>query len=199
MSAIQIHPDSDDLADMLALTIDHPEFRAEWDELLEPDDAPRLFIVVDTLARCFQGDENQQEDMGAFVRKLDELRETYSATILVVHHTGKMGVEERGSSSFRGACDTMMLAVKDGNDIVLSCTKQKDYEAFLDLPLELTIQPKWDSCVIQSVAMKEETEHANLLQTIREYRLVHPSAPEREIAEALGASKSTIHRMIQQI
>jgi len=64
---------------------------------------PRL-IIVDTLSRCFIGDENKQEDMGRFVRSLDLLRDHYRCDILVVHHSNREQ-EIRGSSVLYGAAD----------------------------------------------------------------------------------------------
>src|SRR5690606_19173458 len=47
-------------------------------------------IVFDTLARSIVGaDENSAKDMGEVVAKLDWLRKATSATVLLVHHTGK--------------------------------------------------------------------------------------------------------------
>jgi len=61
-------------------------------------------IVVDTLSRCFVGDENKQEFMGKFVRTLDYLRDHYRCDILVIHHANKQR-ELRGSSVLFGAVD----------------------------------------------------------------------------------------------
>jgi RecA-family ATPase len=73
----------------------------------EVEEEPRL-IVFDTLARCFDGDENKQEDMGRFVKGVDRFRGRYGCAVLAVHHTGKNGMEERGSGALRAASDTMI-------------------------------------------------------------------------------------------
>lgn len=197
VSAVSIHPDSEDLASVLQQTVDHPEYKELIAGGLDPDeDTPPLLIVVDTLARCFTGDENQQEDMGLFIRGLDALRDSYQATVLVVHHTGKHGPEERGSSAFRGACDAMMLVTRDEDkNIVLKCTKQKDYEEFPEEIYSLVMMPKWNSCIVESLSRRKD----ELEQKIQEYLVSHPNASIRETAEALGQSKSTIHRAIMKI
>lgn len=64
---------------------------------------PRL-IIVDTLSRCFSGDENKQEFMSKFVNTLDLIRDHYKCDILVVHHANKQN-EVRGSSVLFGAVD----------------------------------------------------------------------------------------------
>ena len=107
------------------------------------DIKPQL-IVVDTLARSFAGsgaEENSAKDMGFFVRSCDYLREWYDCTVLVIHHSGKSGVDGqglRGSSALLGAVDTSM-ALKRRNDtqaIELIVQKQKDVSEALPLWLE---------------------------------------------------------------
>ncbi len=97
----------------------------------ELQEVPRL-IVVDTLARCFDGDENKQQDMGRFVAGIDQLRHEYGATVLIVHHTRLDGDRERGNTAFRGGVDTMIAVKREGQNgiITLECNKQKDAEDF---------------------------------------------------------------------
>jgi RecA-family ATPase len=64
-------------------------------------------IIFDTLARMMPGgDENSSKDMGQVIANIDALRG--GATALVVHHTGKSGGRERGSSALAAAADVMM-------------------------------------------------------------------------------------------
>lgn len=117
-------------------------------------------IIIDTLARCFEGDENLQEDMNHFVAGVDLLRKRFSCTVLVVHHSRLDGTRERGSSSFQGAMDMMMSAEKDSERIVITCRKQKDDEEFEDIELELVKVDGTDSCVVRpnsSVANDAQT------------------------------------------
>ena len=200
VSAIRIHPESTDLDDVLSQTIAHPDYVDALDDVLDPDEArPPLFLVVDTLARCFEGNENQQEDMNNFIVPLDAIREQYSATVLVVHHSKKKEADERGSNVFRADCDTMMFVEKAETIITLSCTKQKDYDPFEDRQYDLVVVPEWNSCALDSVDARLAREQAEFRAAYHEYLLVHPSASERELATALGTSKTTIHRLIQQI
>ena len=56
--------------------------------ICEPSAA--TLIVVDTLARCFGGgDENATKDMTEFVASLDRIRLDTGAAVLVIHHAGK--------------------------------------------------------------------------------------------------------------
>ncbi|KLR29395.1 helicase RepA family protein [Enterobacter kobei] len=107
---------------------------------------PVRLIVVDTLARCFGGnDENDARDMGAFIEGCDVIKRETGATLLVVHHSGKDDTKgARGSSAFRAALDAEFNIRRegDGGAIILTCTKMKDSEepkqAAFDLrPIEL--------------------------------------------------------------
>ncbi|MBZ0330423.1 helicase RepA family protein [Halomonas sp. ANAO-440] len=105
--------------------------------------APAL-IVVDTLARCFAGDENSATDIGAFVANLDALRHRWRATVLVVHHSGKDSTRgARGSTALRGAVDAEYRVTKDhAGTVTLEPTKMKDADmpdrlAFSLEPVEL--------------------------------------------------------------
>lgn len=93
---------------------------------------PVRFIVVDTLARCFGGnDENDARDMGAFIEGCDTIKRETGATLLVVHHSGKDDSKgARGSSAFRAALDVEYSVRREGEGgaIVLTCTKMKDAE-----------------------------------------------------------------------
>jgi hypothetical protein len=78
---------------------------------------PQL-VIIDTLARCYIGDESDPQDMGRFVRSLDLLRDLYGCSLLVVHHankTDKQGSGKiRGSSVLYGAVDVSLQLVPDG-------------------------------------------------------------------------------------
>ena len=96
-------------------------------------------IVFDTLARCMVGgDENSARDMGILIANADRVREATGATVILVHHTTKGSVDiERGSGALRGACDTMLRVVGDGqDDLVLHCEKQKDAPHFSDIAIQ---------------------------------------------------------------
>lgn len=121
-------------------------------------------IVVDTLARNFGGDENSQEDMGAFIANLDAfLRKSgeWNATVLVVHHSGHADKSRgRGSSSLKGAIDAEYSATKGDDGIVrVEATKMKDAKqpdpvAFTMDVIELDGERDEDGEPITSVALR---------------------------------------------
>ena len=88
------------------------------------------WVVIDTLARCFAGDENKTEDMGRFIAACDQLKSTVGVTVLVVHHSGVSDKERaRGSSALRAACDfefRVERAKQEKPALILTSTKAKD-------------------------------------------------------------------------
>jgi hypothetical protein len=95
-----------------------PDVRNALDALkaqgFEPD-----FVVIDTLARSMSGGkENVTEDMARVFELMDlfraralanEVQERWStAGVGLVHHTGKEGIDNRGSSVIKGAVDAMI-------------------------------------------------------------------------------------------
>ncbi|MGI9076095.1 MAG: AAA family ATPase [Gemmatimonadaceae bacterium] len=106
-------------------------------QLKESEIAPVL-IVIDTLSRNFRGKQNDDADMGAFVQGCDRLRtQAGGATILAVHHEGHAAIgRSRGSSALPAALDTEISVTRDGNQVTLKCTKQKDAIEFTQFTLE---------------------------------------------------------------
>lgn len=109
---------------------------------------PRL-IIIDTLSRCYRGDENSSQDMGRFVLSLDMLRDLYGCSVLVVHHankTDKTGSGRvRGSSVLYGAVDVSVQLVpqKDGT-VTLVADKLRDMDATAPVAeLRFVTVPVW--------------------------------------------------------
>lgn len=101
--------------------------------------APEL-IVVDTTARHFGGDENSAQEAGALIAHAAEMGARWGSAVLLVHHSGHGATDRaRGSSAFRAACDTEMLAKRDGKNgpIELRTMKAKDHDEPEPLAFEL--------------------------------------------------------------
>ncbi len=97
-------------------------------------------VIVDTLHRNMDGDENSSQDIGRFIANLDGFIKPLGAAVLVVHHSGHGPKDRsRGSSSIRAAMDGEFSATKDDGGIVLACHKAKDFEAFQ--PLQFSLKP----------------------------------------------------------
>jgi hypothetical protein len=97
-------------------------------------------VIIDTLHRNFDGDENSSQDIGAFINNLDEYFKPLGAAVLVVHHSGHGDkARSRGSSSIKAAMDGEFSAVKAEGFINLACSKSKDFEALK--PLRFALKP----------------------------------------------------------
>ncbi len=119
-------------------------------------EAPPVLIVIDTLARCLLGgDENSAKDMGLFIAGADAIRVATGGTVIVVHHSGRKKDHERGSTALRGAADILMVIephpVTGGR--WLKCEKPpKDGEPFAPIPFYLKkfeVGEGQTSCVVK--------------------------------------------------
>lgn len=70
-------------------------------------------IVLDCLAACFGGDENDSRDMARLIEKINMLKVEHEASVILVHHTNKnllsiSSVDRvRGHSKLTGWVDTL--------------------------------------------------------------------------------------------
>jgi hypothetical protein len=73
-------------------------------------------IIVDTLARNYGLNENSTEDMNKFIQRIDELKEEFQASMVIVHHTGHgSNGRARGSSVLPAALDYEFKVERDKN------------------------------------------------------------------------------------
>lgn len=93
--------------------------------------APTM-LVIDTLAKNFNGDENTAKDMSRFVNNCIALRKSIGGTVVIVHHSGKDATKgARGSVSLLQGVETQIEASGSvGRGTTLRCEKQKDAVPF---------------------------------------------------------------------
>ncbi|PMO60340.1 hypothetical protein BCT06_12650 [Vibrio breoganii] len=90
-----------------------------------------VLIIIDTLARCFVGDENSSKDMGDFTNAWNHVAQQTDCSVLFVHHSGKDASKgSRGSNSLLGAIDTelQLKRSKNSSSVQLINHKQKNEE-----------------------------------------------------------------------
>jgi len=89
-------------------------------------EAPLRLIVFDTLSRCMEGgDENDNNDARDALANAELVQRETGAVVMVIHHSGKND-GYRGASALRANVDTMIkIEAKDGKSIMYS-DKQKD-------------------------------------------------------------------------
>jgi len=121
--------------------VDDIPFYLSADRIVLPRDAPAVvqsirnqfpgvspgIVVLDTLNRSIEGSENSPEDMGAYVRAADVIRESFNCVVIVIHHCGVNGERPRGHTSLTGAADAQIAVKRDAaGNIVASVECMKD-------------------------------------------------------------------------
>jgi hypothetical protein len=71
-------------------------------------------VTLDTLNRSLAGSESSDEDMSAYVKAADAIREAFECAVIIVHHCGVEGSRPRGHTSLTGAADAQISVKKDG-------------------------------------------------------------------------------------
>lgn len=162
-----------------------------------------IMIVIDTLARCMPGaDENSAKDMGLAVGNLDIVRRATGAAILIVHHTGKNGGDERGSTALRGACSTMIKLQNDDGLITLRCEKSRTSAGFDECQFRL-IGVGDDTILIKS--SKVDMTNSPLTKTLASALRAITEWPHAlgvritDLATATGSNPGTASRQLSNL
>ena len=107
-------------------------------DLVERTGVQFELVQIDTLARAFGGgNENNSEDMGAFIHNAGRIQRMLNCAMMVLHHSGKDATKGlRGHSSLLGAVDTQLELLKIdatpnssgpiAGSGILTISKQKD-------------------------------------------------------------------------
>jgi hypothetical protein len=118
------------------------------DDLIERTGIELRLVQIDTLARAFGGgNENDSQDMGAFIHNAGRLQRKLDCALMVLHHSGKDQTKGlRGHSSLLGAVDTQLELLKleqterkDGvaGQGIITISKQKDGQDNLKFGFEM--------------------------------------------------------------
>jgi KaiC/GvpD/RAD55 family RecA-like ATPase len=99
------------LATRLDLVADAEELIADIRAAISAVTCP--MIVIDTLNRSIAGSESRDEDMSAYVKAADRVREALRATVVIIHHCGINGERPRGHTSLTGAADAQIAVRRD--------------------------------------------------------------------------------------
>lgn len=122
-------------------------------------------VIIDTQARCTVGaSENDAGEMGRVVAAGDLIRTASSACVLMVHHSGKNGLDLRGSSAFEGAATSIIKVNKDGTRLDVISDKQKDEDDFE--PIRLRMTPTGNSLVLTASDLGSNAARSEAQQQI---------------------------------
>jgi hypothetical protein len=118
-------------------------------DLVERTGVQFELVQIDTLARAFGGgNENNSEDMGAFIHNAGRIQRMLNCAMMVLHHSGKDATKGlRGHSSLLGAVDTQLELLKIdatpnpsspiAGSGILTISKQKDGQDGLKIGFEM--------------------------------------------------------------
>lgn len=90
-------------------------------------------LVIDTLARHIDGEENSNTDMGEFIAAVDEVKDELGCVAVIIHHTGhgqNTQQRARGASSFYAALDFELLVEKKSGVYSVKGTKDKESDVW---------------------------------------------------------------------
>lgn len=104
------------MAEPLSLVVDHAALIAAIREQ-SPNPAA---VVIDTLNRSLAGSESSDEDMAAYIRAADAIRDAFNCAVVIVHHCGHEGTRPRGHSSLIGALDAQIAVTRDAADNIIA-------------------------------------------------------------------------------
>jgi AAA domain len=102
------------MASPLSLVVDHAALIASI-----RDQCPNPAVVaIDTLNRSMPGSESSDEDMAAYIKAADAIRDAFNCAVVIVHHCGHEGTRPRGHSSLMGALDAQIAVTRDAADTI---------------------------------------------------------------------------------
>jgi hypothetical protein len=184
------------ITDRTDLIKDHPALIAAIKE--QTTDTP-VAVVIDTLNRSLAGSESKDEDMAAYIRAADAVRETFNCAVVIVHHCGVDGTRPRGHTSLTGAVDAQIAVARDDtNNVIATVEWLKDgaegdvIVSRLDL-VELGLDEDDEpitSCIVLPVE-GEGPPRASRTTAKRESKSVR--AFRAAFTEALDGAGKTIH------
>ena len=107
-------------------------------------------IVVDTLHRFLQGDENSAQDAKTMLDACNALMQEFNCSVILVHHTGVSDEAQhraRGSSAWRGALDIEISIVPGKDNMPMQIVQRKSKDAELAETIHVELQqvaiPGW--------------------------------------------------------
>jgi hypothetical protein len=82
---------------------------------------PRV-VVLDTLNKSISGSESKDEDMAAYIRAAESIRNAFDCLVIIVHHCAWDESRPRGHSSLPGAVDVQIRIERNEQSGTLTAT-----------------------------------------------------------------------------
>ncbi|GAA3272684.1 AAA family ATPase [Streptomyces lavendulae] len=159
-------------------------------------------VIIDTQARVTVGaDENSNGEMSKVVDAADQIRQACGACVLMVHHSGKNGLDMRGASAFEGAATSIIKVTKDGEYVEVHSDKQKDEDAFETVWLRLT--PVGQSVVLAARSVlpggDEMTKNEEIILDAMRDSFETTSATATNLMAVTDVPKASVYRALNSL
>ena len=161
------------------VTLDLIKEHSDLIAAIRANDVKPVAVVLDTLNRSLNGSESSDEDMSAYVRAADAIREAFDCSVLIVHHCGINDSRPRGHTSLTGAADAQLAVKRDhALNIVVTVEFMKDGEAGAEIVSKLDIfeigldedgDPINCGVVVEAEAPPKAVREANLTRNQQTY------------------------------
>ena len=159
-------------------------------------------VCIDTLNRSLAGSENSDQDMAAYIKAADAVRDAFDCLVVVVHHSGHEALRPRGHSSLMGALDVQIAVSRDAEDnVVAELELAKDGETglvFVSRLENVEIGRDGDgdpvaSCVVREV--KDDAAKIAAKKPGKSQRSDDVAKVKRAVVEAYGRLTDTAERV----
>lgn len=193
----------------IAVVDSSDEYETLFARLEEEVERAPTFVIIDTLARSIEGDENESTAMTHFLDAAGRWMDEFGATVLVIHHGNAAGTRERGHTSFKGAVGALLRLSPEPRHpglLRLHTDKQRDAAEASDLGLQQTDVAGTDSIVLVRAELPTQTiKGVGVPQMMRKSDMLAllAAADEgytwREWRLASGVPKSIFNRRIRAL
>lgn len=142
-------------------------------------------IVVDTLHRFLQGDENSAQDAKSMLDACAALMAEFGCSVVLVHHTGVSEEAQhraRGSSAWRGALDIEISVIPGNSDKPIQIVQRKSKDSELAHPINVELQsveiPGWfdedgepvtSAVIVESQAVINTKKESDISRDIKKF------------------------------
>ena len=181
-------------------------------DLMEKTGVQFELVQIDTLARAFGGgNENNSEDMGAFIHNAGRIQRMLGCAMMVLHHSGKDATKGlRGHSSLLGAVDTQLELMKIDSvpnlsgpiagSGILTISKQKDGQdgvriGFEMVKVEIQASALGISDAQISLAVRASDE---AIQQEMQQQAVNRQDKPRKLQENQQVALNAIHKALEK-
>jgi hypothetical protein len=146
-------------------------------------------VSIDTLNRSFAGSESKDEDMAAYIKAADAVRDAFGCLVVIIHHCGHNGERPRGHSSLMGGLDVQIGVRRDAaGNVVAELELAKDGEVGLAFVSRLESvelgRDKEDDPVTSCVVMAVDSGEAK------------PAAKPRKLSKGAVITLRALHEAI---